>query len=51
VKLPMPAVPGAVAGGFVKYRELFTGLDWTIPAAGGEVMLTLEGKGYRVFTK
>lgn len=50
VKLPMPAVPGAAAGTMLKYRELFTGLDWTVPAEGGEIMLTLEGKGYRVFT-
>ena len=50
VKLQMPAVHDAQERSRLKYREIFTGLDWTIPAAGGKVLLTLEGKGYRVFT-
>ncbi len=50
VKLQMPAAPDAPARSRQKYREIFTGLDWTISAAGGEVLLNLEGKGYRVFT-
>jgi cyclomaltodextrinase / maltogenic alpha-amylase / neopullulanase len=50
VKLQMPAAHAAPGQSQVRYHEIFTGLDWTIPAAGGEVMLTLEGKGYRVFT-
>ncbi len=50
VKLQMPAAHGAPEKSLQKYREIFTGLDWSIPAAGGEVLLTLEGKGYRVFT-
>ena len=50
VKLQMPAVEGAVKGGKVNYREVFSGRSWMVSSAGGEVMLTIEGKGYRVFT-
>ncbi len=48
-KLQMPAVEGAVKGGTVKYREVFSGRTWMVSSSGGEVMLTVEGKGYRVF--
>ncbi len=50
VKLHMPAAGGFPSGSKLKYREIFAGLDWTVPAAGGKVSLTLGGKGYRVFT-
>jgi len=50
VKLQMPAAGGIPSGSKLKYREIFAGLDWSIPAAGGKVELTLDGKGYRVFS-
>jgi hypothetical protein len=42
-------VEGAVKGGKINYREVFNGRNWMVSSAGGEVMLTIEGKGYRVF--
>ena len=49
--LQMPPAEGASAGATLNYHELFTGLAWTIPAAGREVVLTLEGRGFRVFER
>jgi glycosidase len=49
-KLQMPPVEGAVKGGKVNYREVFNGRNWMVSSAGGEVVLTIEAKGYRVFT-
>jgi len=49
-RLQMPAAEGAAKGETVNYREVFSGRNWMVSSAGGEVMLTVEGKGYRVFT-
>jgi len=49
-KLQMPAIEGAVKGGKINFREVFSGRTWMVSSSGGEVMLTVEGKGYRVFT-
>jgi cyclomaltodextrinase / maltogenic alpha-amylase / neopullulanase len=49
LKLKMPSTGDTRTEAKLKYREIFSGLDWSVPAAGGEVVLTLEGKGYRVF--
>jgi glycosidase len=49
IKVQMPPADGAAKGSTLKYKEIFTGLDWTIAAAGREVVLTLDPKGYRVF--
>jgi cyclomaltodextrinase / maltogenic alpha-amylase / neopullulanase len=51
VKMTLPATSIETKGAQIKYRELLSGLDWPVPAAGGKVMLTLEGKGYRVFER
>jgi len=49
-KLQMPAIEGAMKGGKVNFREVFSERTWMVSSSGGEVMLTVEGKGYRVFT-
>lgn len=48
VRMLMPALDG-VAGETCRFRELFQDRDWDVPAAGGQVRLTLEPYGYRVF--
>ena len=49
VTLRMPAVAGARKGEKIHYRELFLERDWLVPARAGDVKLTLEPRGYRVF--
>ena len=49
VRLQMPAESGARQDALTRYRELFRGMELPVPAAQGEVSLTLEPRGYRVF--
>jgi glycosidase len=49
VKLVMPDLKGVAAGATCRFHELFLGRDWNVSTRGGEVKLTLEPMGYRVF--
>jgi cyclomaltodextrinase / maltogenic alpha-amylase / neopullulanase len=50
VKLQMPDLSGVAAGDTCRFHELFLDREWDVPSRGGEVKLSLEPHGYRVFT-
>lgn len=51
VKFQMPPATDAAPEAQLRYHEVFSGLGWTVPAKGRKVMLTVEGKGFRVFER
>lgn len=51
VKLQMPKAEGVPSGLSIRYRELFTDQEWSAPAAGRGVLMTLAGKEARVYVQ